>query len=152
MFPHSHAFQFPLCFYLFHPPTSFYSEKLIGFTSENCSTKGWACLGEERWWSPCLEIAHRNGQHLASILSLRRTEHWRGRWPRSQGRAIEITSEAAVNSPRQRQRTRELMPNSNPFMNTRNPRKRVVLSERELKKNCFKYPSIPFPHQWRVGI
>ena len=28
-FPHTHPFQFPLCFYLFHPLTSFSSEKPI---------------------------------------------------------------------------------------------------------------------------
>lgn len=47
-FPHTHPFQFPLCFYLFHPLTSFSSEKPIWFTSENCSTKGCSCIWYER--------------------------------------------------------------------------------------------------------
>ena len=47
-FPPTHPFQFPLCFYLFHPLTSFSSEKPIWFTSENCSTKGWNCIWYER--------------------------------------------------------------------------------------------------------
>lgn len=47
-FPHTHPFQFPLCFYLFHPLTSFSSEKPIWFPSENCSTKGCDCIWYER--------------------------------------------------------------------------------------------------------